>query len=136
MNLLKIEICFFVMSTEFEIGDTKISFMRKGFKTVNNFYHYSEVLKMSYYESYGANIVFKNQLEDFDIPLSKNEYYVFEKIFLQFMNNYYLGEKPKNEQLDRIEKKLDDLFYAPPNDNFVPPGYQEAKTDFEEKTKN
>lgn len=119
------------MSTEFEIGDTKISFMRKGFKTENKFYHYSEVLKMSYYESYGANIVFKNQLEDFDIPLSKNGYDVFEKIFLEHMENYYSGKKSKNEQMDRIEKKLDDLFYAPELT-----GYQEAKTDFDEKTKN
>lgn len=48
-------------------------------------------------------------------------------ILQKYVDNYWSDDN----RLERIEKKLDDLFYAPEMT-----GYQEAKSDFEEKTKN
>jgi hypothetical protein len=45
----------------------------------------------------------------------------------KYIDNYWSDDG----RLERIEKKLDDLFYAPEMT-----GYQEAKSDFEQKTKN
>lgn len=118
--------------TTFTVGDRnpyEVIFMQKGMKVRNTFYHYNCLCSIDYsYYDGSARILIKIN-EHINLRMTKEIYDKFRPVFLEHMENYYSGKKSKNEQLDRIEKKLDDLFYAPEMT-----GYQEAKTDFEEKT--
>ncbi len=119
------------MTTFILESKNEICLMKKGFKLKNQFYHYSEIRSIRHHNIY---VIFQRVADEkngFGVCMSKETYEKFEPVFLEHMNNYYSGGKPKNEQLDRIEKKIDDLFYAP---GFS--GSLQAKASFEEKTKN
>ena len=119
------------MTTFILESKNEICLMKKGFKLKNQFYHYSEIRSIRHHNIYVYFERVADENNSFKIYMSKETYEKFEPVFLEHMNNYYSGGKPKNEQLDRIEKKLDDLFYAP---GFS--GSLQAKASFEEKSKN
>lgn len=119
------------MSETFKSKDGKhdICFMKRAVRINNNYIPYKNIQR--FICSNGCVYITYNESRPLCFT-SSNGCEKVMNILQKYVDNYWSDDN----RLERIEKKLDDLFYAPPIDNFVPPGYQEAKTDFEEKTKN
>lgn len=113
--------------------------VRIDYENCQEYICYSNVKNIHCYKS--GQIVIRANGEDmpYTFQMDKVTSQKIMPVLTKCMQNYY-NETDKTQQimdeLAEIKKQLANLFYAPPIDNFVPPGYQEAKTDFEEKTKN